>query len=81
MNTGVFQKSSDFFDLKQVMPGWLSGIGSNTSMRGKKYMRLYCKKVQEQIRLKSIVELPVLWQLSILINTTEIKLIFLFLRT
>lgn len=43
MNTGAFQKSSDFFDLKQVIPGWLSGIGSNTSMRGKKYMRLYCK--------------------------------------
>lgn len=35
MNTGPFQKSSDFIVLKQVMPGRLSGIGSEHFYEGK----------------------------------------------
>ncbi|XP_068393695.1 Fc receptor-like protein 2 [Eschrichtius robustus] len=42
------KKSSDFFDLQQVIKGWLSGIGS-ASVRGKKCMRLFCKKAQEEL--------------------------------
>ncbi|TEA11615.1 hypothetical protein DBR06_SOUSAS6910068, partial [Sousa chinensis] len=42
-----FQKSSKLFDQQQVAPGWLSGIGS-ASVRGKKCMRIFCKKAQEQ---------------------------------
>lgn len=34
MNTGPFQTSSDFFDLKQLMPGRLSGIGSERFYEG-----------------------------------------------
>lgn len=70
-----FQKSSDFFDLQQVIKGWLSGIGS-ASVRGKKCMRLFCKKAQEEVSLKCIVEFFVLWQPGILISVTEIKLTF-----
>ena len=44
--------------------------------RGKKCRRIFCKKAQEEIRLKSIVELFVLGQLGILISVTEITLIF-----
>ena len=39
-------------------------------------MRIFCKKAQEQIRLKLITELLVLWQLGILVSVTETKLIF-----
>lgn len=73
--TGNFQKSSYFFDQPQGAPGWLSGMGS-ASVRGKKCRRIFCKKAQEEIRLKSIVELFVLGQLGILISVTEITLIF-----
>ena len=48
----------------------------SASVRGKKCRRIFCKKAQEEIRLKSIVELFVLGQLGILISVTEITLIF-----
>ena len=63
MITDNFQKSSELFDQQQVAPSWLSGTG-RASVRGKKCVRIFCKKAQEQIRLKFIVELLVLWQLG-----------------
>ena len=45
-------------------------------MRGMECMSIFCKKAREQIRLKFIVELLVLWQLGILVSATEIKFIF-----
>ena len=54
-----FQKLSNFFDLQQVAPWWLSGLGS-ASVREKTCMRIFCKKAQVQIQLKFIVELLVL---------------------
>ena len=56
MVTESFQKSLNFFDQQQEAPWWLSGIGS-ASMRGKKCMRIFCKKAQKQIKLKCTVEL------------------------
>ena len=44
-------------------------------MKGKKCLRIFCKKAQEQIRVKCIVELLVLWQLGIVVSATEIKLL------
>ena len=41
-------------------------------MRGKKCMRIFCRKAQEQIRLQFIVEILVLWQLGILVSLTEV---------
>ena len=69
-----FPKSSHLCDQQQVAPWWLSGIGS-VSMSRKKCMKIFCRKAQEQIRLKFIVE-PVSWQLSVLVSVAEIKLIF-----
>ncbi len=55
--------------------GYLWGIAS-ASTRGKKHMRIFCKKAQEQIRVKCTVELLVLGQLGIVVVSTEVKLIF-----
>lgn len=69
MITNNFQKSSDF-DQRQVAPWWLSGVG-RASVRGEKHVRIFCRKAQEQIRLKCVVELLVLWQLGILVSGNE----------
>lgn len=47
MITDNFQKSSKCFDQPQMAPWWLSGIES-ASVRGKKCMRIFCKKAQQQ---------------------------------
>ena len=70
MITDNFQKWSDVYDQQQVVPLWQSGIG-RASERRKKCTRIFCKKTQEQIRLKFTVELLVLWQLGILLSVTE----------
>ena len=40
-------------------------------MKGKECRRIFCKKTPDQIRLKFLVELLILWQLSILISVAD----------
>ena len=59
--------------------GYLWGIAS-ASTRGKNCMRIFCRKAQEQIRIKCIVELLVLWQLDIVVGVNRGKVNLLLLR-
>lgn len=58
-----------------MAPWGLPGI-RRASVSWKECMWIFPKKAQEQIRLKFVVELLVLWQPGVLISVTDINLIF-----